>query len=80
MVNGGILRAGASTQTALGSVANNVLTLPSLSGGPVGPNSALILANTSGAAFDVDGYNVVVGSLSGGGASGGNLILAAEAA
>ncbi|MFO1524196.1 MAG: autotransporter-associated beta strand repeat-containing protein [Kiritimatiellia bacterium] len=40
-----------------------------------GSNSAVTLANTSGVTLDLNGYNVAIGSLAGGGASGGNVTL-----
>ena len=39
------------------------------------PNSTFVLANTAGALLDLNGFDQVVGGLSGGGASGGNLML-----
>ena len=39
------------------------------------PNSAFVLANTAGAILDLNGFDQVVGGLSGGGASGGNVML-----
>jgi len=41
----------------------------------VGLQGALSLANTSGAALDLNGRSNSIGSLAGGGASGGNVIL-----
>ena len=38
-------------------------------------NSIVILANTSGAGLDLNGFNQIVGSLSGGGTAGGNVAL-----
>jgi len=43
----------------------------------LGVNSAVTLANVSGAILDITGYNTAIGSLTGGGASGGNITLGA---
>ena len=42
-----------------------------------GMNSAVTLANTAGVSLDLNGFNETIGSLSGGGASGGNVNLRA---
>ncbi|MDD2777142.1 MAG: autotransporter-associated beta strand repeat-containing protein [Gallionella sp.] len=39
------------------------------------PNSVVMLANTAGATLDLAGFNVSIASLSGGGATGGNVVL-----
>jgi autotransporter-associated beta strand protein len=62
-VSAGILKAGVA------SVANV--------SGAFGNNSAVTLANASGAALDITGFNTQIGSLTGGGASGGNVTLGA---
>lgn len=63
VVNGGTLKAGAA------SVANI--------SGAFGMNSAVTLANTAGVALDIAGFNTQIGSLTGGGAAGGNVTLGA---
>jgi len=40
-----------------------------------GDNSAIVLGNVSGAVLDLNGFNNTIGSLSGGGATGGNVSL-----
>ena len=39
------------------------------------PNSAITLANVSGAVLDLNGFDQMVGSISGGGSNGGNILL-----
>ena len=63
-INGGILRAG------IASVANT--------SGAFGNNSAVTLANTAGVALDLNGFNSQVGSLAGGGGTGGNVTLGTQ--
>ena len=62
-VNGGTLKAGVA------SVANT--------SGAFGNNSAVTLANTAGVVLDITGFNTQIGSLTGGGATGGNVTLGA---
>ncbi len=64
-INAGTLQAGTST----------LFTAGAATGGPIGPKSAVTLANVAGAALDVNGFTVTIGSLSGGGATGGNVLL-----
>jgi autotransporter-associated beta strand protein len=45
--------------------------------GAFGKNSAVTLANTAGVVLDITGYNTQIGSLTGGGATGGNVTLGA---
>src|SRR5207244_5299236 len=45
--------------------------------GAFGKNSAVTLANTAGVALDITGFSTQVGSLTGGGAAGGNVTLGA---
>lgn len=45
--------------------------------GSLGNNSAVTLANTSGAGLNLAGFNTTIGSLAGGGSSGGNVSLGA---
>jgi autotransporter-associated beta strand protein len=62
-VNAGTLKA------SVASVANT--------SGAFGKNSAVTLANTAGVVLDITGYNTQIGSLTGGGATGGNVTLGA---
>ena len=62
-VNGGTLKAGVV------SVANT--------SGAFGNNSAVTLADTAGVVLDLTGFNTSLGSLTGGGVSGGNVTLGA---
>lgn len=62
-VNAGTLKAGVA------SVANV--------SGAFGNNSAVSLANVAGATLDITGFNTQIGSLTGGGATGGNVTLGA---
>ncbi len=62
-VNGGTLKAGVA------SVAN--------ASGAFGKNSAVNLSNVAGVALDITGFNTQIGSLTGGGATGGNVTLGA---
>ena len=61
IINGGQIVVGTSTSAGVS--------------GPLGLNSAVSLANTAGAALNVNGIATTIGSLSGGGAAGGNVIL-----
>jgi MYXO-CTERM domain-containing protein len=45
--------------------------------GAFGNNSAVTLANVAGATMDITGFNTQIGSLAGGGATGGNVTLGA---
>ncbi|MEI7898983.1 MAG: autotransporter-associated beta strand repeat-containing protein [bacterium] len=60
-VNGGTLKAG------IASVAGAY--------GAFGTNSAVTLANTAGVVLNLNGFNTVIGSLAGGGTTGGNVTL-----
>jgi autotransporter-associated beta strand protein len=62
-VNGGTIKAG------IASVADT--------SGAFGKNSSIVLANTAGVAMDITGFNTQIGSLTGGGTTGGNVILGA---
>jgi autotransporter-associated beta strand protein len=82
--SGGITKSGTGTWTLSGS---NTYTGPStvnagvlqagVVGAAFGANSAVTLANTAGAALDLNGQSNTIGSLAGGGASGGNVTLGA---
>ncbi len=45
--------------------------------GALGNNSAVTLANAAGATLDITGFNTQIGSLTGGGTTGGNITLGA---
>ncbi|MFO1491983.1 MAG: autotransporter-associated beta strand repeat-containing protein [Kiritimatiellia bacterium] len=64
-VNGGTLKAGVASVAGVS--------------GAFGNGTAVTLANTPGAALDITGFNTQIGSLAGGGASGGNVTLGAAA-
>ena len=66
---------GATTVTA-GTPKTGVTSVPNTSGA-FGKNSAVTMANTSGATLDITGVDTQIGSLTGGGTSGGNVILGA---
>ena len=58
-VNAGVLQAGIAYSAGSGAFGNGT--------------SAVTLANTSGVALDLNSYNTQIGSLSGGGSTGGNV-------
>jgi len=61
-----------------GNTIVNAGTLRASSAGTAfGANSAVTLANVSGATLDLAGFNTSIGSLAGGGASGGNVTMGA---
>ena len=66
---------GATTVTG-GSLIAGVASVANVSGA-FGNNSAVSLANTAGVSLDITGFNTQIGSLSGGGATGGNVTLGA---
>jgi len=79
---GGIVKEGSGTLTLGGAssytgatVVNNGTLKAGVTNVAFGVNSAVTLANTSGVLLDITGYNTAVGSLSGGGTSGGNVEL-----
>ena len=59
-----------------GTLAAGVATVPNVSGA-FGVNPAVTFANVAGAIMDITGFNTQVGSLTGGGAAGGNIVLGA---
>ena len=71
--------AGANTYTGATTVTSGILKagIVSVSGvnGAFGRNSAVAMANSASAMLDITGFNTQIGSLSGGGASGGNVLL-----
>ena len=50
-------------------------TLQAGSKNSLSPNSTVVLANVAGANLDLNGYDQIIGGLSGGGALGGNILL-----
>jgi len=78
--SGGIVKEGAGTMVLSGSnsftgntTVNAGTVRASSAGTAFGSNSRLTIANTAGAQVDLNNFNTTVGSLAGGGASGGNL-------
>ncbi len=65
-----------TTRIAAGILKAGITSAPNVSGA-FGNNSAVVLANVAGAGLDISGYNTQIGSLAGGGASGGNVTLGA---
>ena len=76
---GTVLLSGINTYTGPTAVARGTLKagVASVSGvgGAFGLNSAVTLANATNTGLDLNGYNTTIGSLSGGGAVGGNVAL-----
>jgi len=62
-----------------GTTTINAGTLQAGSIRALSPNSQLTLANVSGATLDLNGYNQTVKGLSGGGSTGGNVVLGSGA-
>lgn len=78
---GTLALSGASTYTgpttvSAGTLKAGVASVANTSG-PFGNNSAVTMANVSGAILDITGFNTQIGSLTGGGATGGNVTLGA---
>ncbi|MBS0626073.1 MAG: autotransporter-associated beta strand repeat-containing protein [Verrucomicrobia bacterium] len=79
--NNGIIKKGAGIQaltnpnTYGGSTTINAGILRSGAANAIPSTTSLILANTTGAAFDLNGFSQTVVTLSGGGSSGGNITL-----
>jgi filamentous hemagglutinin family protein len=80
---GGLTKAGAATlllsgnNTYAGATTINAGTLRVAGGNGIGDASAVTLANVGSAVLDLNGTNETIGSLAGGGAAGGNVLLAA---
>ena len=80
---GGIAKTGAATlvlsasNTYGGPTAINAGTLRVAGGNGIGDASAVTLANVGSAALNLNGTNETIGSLAGGGAAGGNVVLGA---
>lgn len=79
--SGTVTRSGSGVVTFSGTntyTGNTVIesgTLRVSGGSAIGNASRVVLANTSGAVFDLNGSSETIGSLSGGGTSGGNVTL-----
>jgi autotransporter-associated beta strand protein len=80
--SGGITKSGTGTWTLTGSntytgptTVNTGILQAGVAGSAFGVNSAVTLANAAGATLDLNGYAHTLGSLSGGGASGGRVTL-----
>ena len=63
-----------ATNIIAGTLKAGIASIPGV-GGAFGLNSAISLSNVAGAALDSTGYNTQIGSLTGGGALGGNVTL-----
>ena len=78
---GTVTLSGANTYTGATTVSQGTLKAGVASvantSGAFGNNSAVTLANTAGATLDITGFNTQIGSLTGGGATGGNVTLGA---
>ncbi|MEI6712446.1 MAG: autotransporter-associated beta strand repeat-containing protein [Verrucomicrobiota bacterium] len=81
---GGVSKSGAGTQTFSGAnmyTGATTISAGSLKAGIItnafGNNSAVTLANTAGVFLDISGFNNTIGSLAGGGATGGTVVLGA---
>jgi len=65
-----------ATTVSVGTLKAGVVSVANTSGA-FGNNSAITLANTAGVILDITGFNTQIGSLTGGGATGGNVTLGA---
>ena len=80
---GGLTKAGtgiftlSGANTYTGATAINAGTLQGAGGVAIADTSAVTLANVAGATLDLNGTNETIGSLAGGGATGGNVTLGA---
>ena len=78
---GGLIKQGsgmltlANTNTYTGDTSINAGSLRLSGGNAIADTSAVVLANTGGAILDLSGSSETIGSLSGGGSSGGNVTL-----
>ncbi len=78
---GGLIKAGAGTltlggaNTYTGATNINAGTLQLAGGAAIADTSAVTLANVAGATLDLNGTNETIGSLAGGGATGGSVTL-----
>ena len=88
-VSGGLTKIGTGTLTlsgtnlysgpttiSAGTLKAGVASVSNVSGA-FGNNSAVTMANVSGATLDITGFNTQIGSITGGGATGGNVLLGA---
>jgi len=71
--SGTLTLSGANTYT--GTTTVNAGTLQLAGGSAIADTSAVVLANVAGAVLDLNGTNETIGTLSGGGATGGNVTL-----
>ncbi len=71
--SGALVLGGSNTYTGSTSLSAGTLTLGSSNG--LGSTSSLSLSNVAGAGLDMNGYNLTLNAVSGGGASGGNIAL-----
>ncbi len=74
-LSGANIYTGATTVSA-GTLKAGVASVAGVSGA-FGYNSAITLANTAGVTMDITGFNTQIGSLTGGGTTGGNVTLGA---
>ncbi len=78
---GALILSGLNTYTGATIVSSGAVTAGVASmagiGGPLGINSAITLANVAGATLNLAGFNIQIGSLTGGGTTGGNIALGA---
>ncbi len=77
--SGVLILSGANTYTGATIVSNGALTAGAVSlaglSGAFGNNSAVTMANVAGATLNLAGFNTQIGSLTGGGTTGGNITL-----
>ncbi|WP_395744146.1 beta strand repeat-containing protein [Prosthecobacter sp.] len=75
---GTLTLSGTNTYTGATSIQAGILQAGGAGGGSVfGVNSAVTLANVAGVALDLNGFNQTIGSLAGGGSTGGSVTLGA---
>ncbi|CAN5480756.1 hypothetical protein BH09VER1_BH09VER1_53700 [soil metagenome] len=65
------------TNSSYGATFVNTGTLKAGATDAIGSSSAVTMSNVSGAALDITGFNTSIGSLTGGGTTGGNVTLGA---
>ena len=76
---GTLTLSGANTYTGATTISGGILKagIASVAGvsGPLGKNSALTLSNSAGVSLDLNGFDTVLGSIAGGGTTGGGVSL-----